>query len=94
MKVVSVRIDMFIYQYWSYTHEVAGLDTYFEQLPYVGYLLGGPPHPVIVTMKGNDDCARALLYYCFATITGWGVHLRHQVETFTALALSIAYGIF
>ena len=37
--------------------------------------LGGPPHPVIVTIRGNRDYIRVLLYSHYTTITGWGVLL-------------------
>ena len=36
------------------------------------YMLGGPPHPVIVTIMDNKDYSRVLLYSCYTTITGWG----------------------
>ena len=39
-------------------------------------ILGGPPHPVIVTIKDNRDDIRILLYSYYTTITGWGVLLR------------------
>ena len=38
--------------------------------------LGGPPHPVIVTIRDDRDYIRVLLYSCYTTITGWGVLLR------------------
>ena len=34
------------------------------------------PHPVIVTIRGNKDYIRVLLYSYYTTITGWGVLLR------------------
>ena len=33
-------------------------------------ILGGPPHPVIVTIMDNMDCIRVLLYSYYTTITG------------------------
>ena len=38
-------------------------------------LLGGPPHPVIVTIRDNRDYIKVLLYSYYTTITGWGVLL-------------------
>ena len=35
--------------------------------------LGGPPHPVIVTIRDNKDSIRVLLYSAYTTITVWGV---------------------
>ena len=36
------------------------------------------PHPVIVTIKDNEDYIRVLLYSNYTTITGWGgVVLRY-----------------
>ena len=37
--------------------------------------LGGPPHPVIVTITDNKDYTRVLLYSYYTTITGCGVLL-------------------
>ena len=37
-----------------------------------GYPLGGPPHPVIVTIRDNRDYIRVLLYSYYTTITGVG----------------------
>ena len=37
--------------------------------------LGGPPHPVIVTIRETSIYIKVLLYSYYATITGWGVHL-------------------
>ena len=34
---------------------------------------GGPPHPVIVTIRDIKDSIRVLLYSYYATSTGWGV---------------------
>ena len=42
-------------------------------------LLGGPPHPVIVAIRDNKYCIRALLYSYYTTIAGWGVLLRFRV---------------
>ena len=33
------------------------------------------PHPVIVTIRDNEDYIRALFYSQYTTITGWGVLL-------------------
>ena len=41
------------------------------------YNLGGPPHPVIVTIMDNRDYIRVLLYSYFTAITGWGVLLMY-----------------
>ena len=38
--------------------------------------LGGPPHPVIVAIRDNEDCIWVLLYSSSTTSTGWGVLLR------------------
>ena len=35
------------------------------------------PHPVIVTMGGNRDYIRVLLYSYYTTNTGWGVLLTY-----------------
>ena len=40
-----------------------------------GSILGGPPHPVIVTIRDNKDYIRVFLYSYYMTITGWGVLL-------------------
>ena len=42
---------------------------------YIGIILGGPPHPVIVTIRDTSNYIRVLLYSYYTTITGWGVHL-------------------
>ena len=42
------------------------------------YNLGGPPHPVIVTIRDNGDYIRVLIYSCYTTITGWGVLLTYN----------------
>ena len=41
--------------------------------------LGGTPRPLIVTIRGNEDDIRVLLYSCsyYSTIAGLGVLLRH-----------------
>ena len=39
------------------------------------YGLGGPPHPVIVTVRDNRDYTKVLLYSYYTTRTGWGVLL-------------------
>ena len=36
------------------------------------YKLGGPPHPVIVTIRDKKEYVRILLYSYYTTITGWG----------------------
>ena len=38
---------------------------------------GGPPHPVIVTIRDNRDYIGVLLYSYYTTITGWVVLLMH-----------------
>ena len=38
----------------------------------IGYVLGGPPHPVIVTIGEDRDYIRVLLCSYYTTITGWG----------------------
>ena len=38
--------------------------------------LGGPPHPVIVTIGDSRDYIRVLLYSYYTTITGWRVLLN------------------
>ena len=53
-----------------------GLVAGFE---FLGSTLGGPPHPVIVTIRDNKDCIRVLLYSYYTTITGWGVLLSSTV---------------
>ena len=35
-------------------------------------VLGGPPRPVIVTIRDHGDYIRVLLYSYYTTITGWG----------------------
>ena len=35
-----------------------------------GYGLGGPPHPVIVTIRDNKDYIRVLLYSIIALLQG------------------------
>ena len=45
-----------------------------------GYRLGGPPNPVLVTIRDNNDYVKVLLDSCYTTITGWGVHLRSKVD--------------
>ena len=42
-------------------------------------MLGGPPHPVIVTIRDNRDYIGVLLYSYYTTITGWGVLLSYMV---------------
>ena len=42
------------------------------------YRLGGPPHPVVVTVGDNRDYIRVLLYSYYTTITGWGVLLNYR----------------
>ena len=39
--------------------------------------LGGP-HPVIVTIRNDEDYIRVLSCSFYPTITGRGVHLRHH----------------
>ena len=43
-------------------------------------MLGGPPHPVIVTIRDNKDYIRVLLYSYYTTITGWGVLLKNMAS--------------
>ena len=38
--------------------------------------LGGPPRPVIVTIRDNKDYFKVLWFSYHSTITGWGVLLR------------------
>ena len=38
----------------------------------LGFRGGGPPHPVIETIRDNRDDIRVLLYSYYTTITGWG----------------------
>ena len=42
------------------------------------YKLGGPPHPVIVTIRDNKDYMKVLLYSSYTTITGWEVLLMYK----------------
>ena len=46
-------------------------DAHFPRLG-LGFKLGGPPHPVIVTTKDTKGYIRVLLYSSYTTITGWG----------------------
>ena len=39
---------------------------------YIG-AIGGPPHPVIVTIRDKRDYIKVLLYSYCTTITGWGL---------------------
>ena len=41
-------------------------------------MVGGPPHPVIVTIKDNKEYIRVLLDSYYTTITGWGVLLTYN----------------
>ena len=38
-------------------------------------ILGGPPHPAIVTIRDDKDYIRVQFYSYYTTITGWGVLL-------------------
>ena len=38
----------------------------------LGYCLGGPPHPVTVSIRDKRDYIRVRLYSYDTTITGWG----------------------
>ena len=38
------------------------------------------PHPVIVTIRDNQDYIRVLLHSYYTTITGWGVLLRYTLN--------------
>ena len=49
------------------------------------YILGGPPHPVIVTIGENGDNIRVLLYSYYTTITGWGVLLAYIPRSATLI---------
>ena len=52
----------------------------FNDLPdgnQIACSLGGPPHPVIVTIRDNRDYIRVLLSSYYTTITGWGVLLTY-----------------
>ena len=51
-------------------------------------MLGGPPHPVIVTIGDNRDSIRVLLYSYYTTITGWGVLLRFRALELGAMGMS------
>ena len=44
--------------------------------------LGGPLHPVIVTVRDNKDHIRVLLNSYYSTITGWGLLLTNTNPKF------------
>ena len=51
-----------------------------KHLEEVRYRLGGPPHPVTVSIMDNKDYIGVLLYSYYTTITAWGVLLRYRVR--------------
>ena len=53
--------------------------------------LRGPPHPVVVTKRDNNDKDNimVLLDSYFATITGWGVLLRSELLNVLAASLMV-----
>ena len=53
-----------------------------SRLYMVSYKLGGPPHPVIVTIRDNRDYIRVLLYSYYTTVTGWGVLLTYRSDIY------------
>ena len=54
-------------------------------------MLGGTPHPVIVTIRDNRDYMRVLLYSYYTTSTGWGVLLTLRTWEIAKLRSSPAY---
>ena len=46
--------------YWD--HRALGLVEGFMRVPFLRSTLGGPPHPVIVTIMDNKDNIRVLSY--------------------------------
>ena len=42
-----------------------------------GLCIRRTPHPVIVTIRDNEDYIRVLLCSYYTTITGWGVLLSY-----------------
>ena len=65
--------------YGSGGRELSG--SYYQILDlvtYISYSLGGPPHPVTVTIMDNRDYIRVLLYSYYTTIKGWGVLLTYM----------------
>ena len=47
-------------------------------------------HPVIVTIRGNRDYVRVLVYSLYTAITGWGVRLRDSVFSFGGMGPSVS----